>query len=198
MASLAKMIIYFYLRYSGGESKYILQQICRLLQIFPLYDFFLVSTGKLPLWEIVSSFALPLFLFKDFSCTSHLIGRIYCIMESKLLDLLQWNQRLLSAFSQKKGNNLLEKRYPLIKYLNIINKTFLRSSGDSRNTEEVIMKHFLFWVFFWLKKKKISPEKKYSCAFYFLVEAHAENETLENCKTSLDDQITVNYLNSKK
>lgn len=153
------MIVYFYLGYSAGESKDILQQVCKLLQIFPCYDSFLVSVERLPFWEI-ASFPSPLFLLKDFLCNSYLIGilsigRIYCIMESKLQDLLQWNQRLLSALPLRKGKNLLEKRYPLVKYLNIMNKTFLRSSTDSRNTKEVITDRLFF------KLEKISPQKRY-------------------------------------
>lgn len=149
------MIIYFYLGYSAGESKDILQQVCKLLQTFPCYNSFLVSIDRLPLWEIASSFPLLLFLLKDFLCNSYLIGRIYCIMEIKLQDLLQWNQRLLSALPLRKGMNLLEKRYPLVKYLNIMNKTFLRSSTDSRNTKEVITDRLFF------KLEKISPQKRY-------------------------------------
>lgn len=140
------MIGYFHLGYSEGQSRDILQQVWRLLQTFPRCDSFLVSIDRLPLWEIASSFPSPLFLLKDFLCNSHLIGRIYCITESKLQDLLQRNQRLLSVLSLRKGKNLLEKRYPLVKYLNIRKKTFLRTSSDSRNTEEVIMdRHFFFF-----------------------------------------------------
>lgn len=176
------MIIYFHLGYSGGERTDILQYVFRLLQTFLYYDSFLISIDKLPFEKQLLLFLCFYFFWKIFFLwNSYLIVRIYCMKENQLQDLCNQTKdfKVLCCWGKE---GICWERAILWLNIRLYEQILFKSCSGSRKTEKVMF----------------SPEKKYLQVFDFFEKPKKENDTLVNCKNSLDSQIIPNYLNSKK